>query len=109
YLSKRKNTLLIIGYQANGTLGRRILKGETPVFIDGQEVPVRCRVKAIGALSAHGDQKKLLSWLSGGRVLPKKIYLNHGEPEGSEALQKMIIENIGIKTDIVSPNLTVEI
>ncbi|MBU4338001.1 MBL fold metallo-hydrolase [Patescibacteria group bacterium] len=109
YLSKRKNTLLIIGYQANGTLGRRILKGETPVFIDGQEVPVRCRVKAIGALSAHGDQKKLLGWLSGGRVLPKKIYLNHGEPEGSEALQKMIIENIGIKTDIVSPNLTVEI
>ncbi|MFH1048648.1 MAG: MBL fold metallo-hydrolase [Patescibacteria group bacterium] len=109
YLSKRKNTLLIIGYQANGTLGRRILKGESPVFIDGQEVPVRCRVKAIGALSAHGDQKKLLSWLSGGRVLPKKIYLNHGEPEGSEALKKMLIENTGINAEVASPNLTVEI
>lgn len=109
YLSKRKNTLLIIGYQANGTLGRRILNGETPVSVDGKIVPVNCQVKAIGALSAHGDQKKLLSWLASSSGLPKKVYLNHGEPEASAALQKMITENIGIKTEAVSPSLTVEI
>ncbi|MDP3057433.1 MAG: MBL fold metallo-hydrolase [bacterium] len=108
YLSKRKNTLLIIGYQANGTLGRRILKGESPVSVDGKIVPVNCRVKAIGALSAHGDQKKLLGWLASGKTLPKKVYLNHGEQEGSQALQKLI-SDIGIKAEIVGPNLTVEI
>ena len=109
YLSKRKNTLLIIGYQANGTLGRKILEGQNPVSVDGTIVPVNCQVKAIGALSAHGDQKKLLNWLGGGKNLPKKVYLNHGEQEGSAALQKMLTENIGIKTEVVSPGLTVEV
>jgi len=109
YLSHRRNTLLIIGYQANGTLGRRILDGETPVNVDGKIVPVNCQVKAIGALSAHGDQKKLLSWLGCGKTLPKKVYLNHGELESSEELQKMVLENLGIKAEAVSPNLSVEI
>lgn len=109
YLPYKNNTLLIIGYQANGTLGRKILEGQTPVFVAGQEVPVRCRVKAIGALSAHGDQKKLLGWLSGATGRPKRIYLNHGEPPASAALQKMITENVRIKTEAVKAGLTVEI
>ncbi len=109
YLSQRRNTLLIIGYQANGTLGRRILDGESPVSVDGKIMQVNCQVKAIGALSAHGDQKKLLSWLAGEKSAPKKVYLNHGEPEGSSALQKMLTENMGIKAEVVKPNLSVEI
>lgn len=109
YLNQRKNTLLIIGYQAYGTLGRRILEGETPVNVDGKIMPVNCQVKAIGALSAHGDQKKLLSWLGGASSRPKKVYLNHGEQEGSGALQKLITDGMGISTEVVSPNLTVEI
>jgi metallo-beta-lactamase family protein len=109
YLSKRKNTLLIIGYQANGTLGRRILNGETPVSVDGTIVPVYCQVKAIGALSAHGDQKKLFQWIKGGKVFPKKVYLNHGEAEGSEALQKLISDSNGITAEVVKPGLEIEI
>jgi len=109
YLSNRNNSLLIVGYQANGTLGRRILEGETSVFIESEKVPVRCQIKAIGELSAHGDQKKLLGWLSGGTSLPKNIYLNHGESAGSEALLRAINENINTKTAVVRPNLTVEI
>ena len=69
YLSDSKNTLLIIGYQAHGTLGRQILDGVSPVMIMGEKVPVHCEVKAIGALSAHGDQEKLLNWLGGGNRL----------------------------------------
>lgn len=109
YLPYKKNTLLIIGYQANNTLGRKILNGETPVFVDGKETPVRCQIKAIGALSAHGDQTKLLNWLGSAASKPKQVYLNHGEPEASLALQKLIVNNNGIKTDIVSPGLSVEI
>lgn len=109
YLNHRRNTLLIIGYQAKGTLGRKILNGETPVSVDGKVIPVNCQVKAIGALSAHGDQKKLLVWLTRGEGLPKRVYLNHGEPEGSEALKKLLNEVIGVKAEAVTPNLTVEI
>ncbi len=109
YLSYRKNTLLIIGYQASGTLGRRILEGESPVYIAGEEIHVRCQIKAIGALSAHGDQKKLLAWLTGGKSFPKKVYLNHGESDASGAIKKLLNDVVGIKAEAVSPNLTVEI
>ncbi len=109
YLSNKKNTLLIIGYQAQNTLGRKILEGMSPVSVDGKLMPVRCQVKAIGALSAHGDQDKLFAWLGNGAVRPKQVYLNHGEPTASEALQKRLNENTEIKTAAVTPNLTVEI
>ena len=74
YLSDERNTLLIVGYQAQNTLGRKILNGESPVEIMGERIPVRCHVKAIGALSAHGDQNKLLDWVGGGISVPKKVF-----------------------------------
>ncbi len=109
YLSDSKNTLLIIGYQAHGTLGRQILDGVSPVMIMGEKVPVHCEVKAIGALSAHGDQEKLLNWLGGGTGLPKKVYLNHGEPLASEALQKRLTEDFGLKATVVDKGLEVKV
>ncbi len=86
YLPDKNSTLLIIGYQSVGTVGRRILDGAPFVKIFGEKIPVKCRVQAIGALSAHADQKKLLEWIGGAGNLPKKIILNHGEPEASAAL-----------------------
>jgi len=109
YLSDRQSTLLIIGYQAKGTLGRQILDGEKTVNVMGEKVQVRCVVKAIGALSAHGDQNKLLDWIGGGTMTPKKVYLNHGEPVASEALAKRIISDLGIKTTVVDQGLKVEV
>ncbi len=109
YLSDPKNTLLIIGYQARGTLGRQILDGVTPVNIMGERVAVRCRVKAIGAFSAHGDQEKLMDWIGGGNSLSKKIYLNHGEPTASDALQKRLTTELEIKTTVVDKGLTIKV
>jgi len=109
YLSDPKNTLLIIGYQAHGTLGRQILEGNTPVTIMGERVAVRCHVKAVGAFSAHGDQEKLMDWIAGGDTLPKKVYLNHGEPLASDALQKRLTDELGVKTTVVDKNLTVKV
>ncbi len=63
YLSDPKSTLLIVGYQANGSLGRQILDGATVVRILGDDVPVHARVKAIGGYSAHADQRQLIEWL----------------------------------------------
>ena len=90
YLSDEKNTLLIIGYQARGTLGRRILEGESPVRVLGEEIPVRCRVQALGGFSAHADQNKLLNWVGGNGESPKQILLNHGEPEASASLRERL-------------------
>ena len=109
YLSDERSTLLIVGYQAQGTLGRKILNGESPVNVMGERVQVRCHVKAIGALSAHGDQNKLLDWLGGGKTVPKKVYLNHGEPEASEALAKRLTNDWGIKATVVNAGLKVEV
>ncbi len=109
YLSDPQSTLLIIGYQANGTLGRQILDGDKTVMVMGEKVQVRCTVKAIGALSAHGDQNKLLDWIGGGAMTPKKVYLNHGEPSASEALAKRIISDLGIKATVVDQGLKVEV
>jgi metallo-beta-lactamase family protein len=102
YLSDDRSTLLIIGYQAQNTLGRKILTGESPVEIMGEKIPVRCRVKAIGALSAHGDQDKLLDWVGGGFSAPKQILLNHGEPTAAEALAKRLSDDLGVKAEPAS-------
>ncbi len=109
YLSDSSSTLLIIGYQAQGTLGRKILDGEKTVIIMGEKVKVKCKVKAVGAFSAHADQDKLLDWIGGGETTPKKVYLNHGEPQASEVLAKRIIGDLGVKATVVNMGLTVEV
>lgn len=109
YLSDERNTLLIIGYQAYNTLGRKILNGESPVNVMGEQIPVHCKVEAIGALSAHADQAKLLSWITGGKTLPKKVCLNHGEPHASEALAKLLKENFNLGSTAVSEGFRMEV
>jgi len=97
YLSDEKNTLLFIGYQAEGTLGRQIFDGAAHVKIMNERVAVRCQVEAIGALSAHGDQNKLVSWLGGDKnALPKKIILSHGEPPASAALAARLKSDLNV-------------
>ena len=85
-LSDPNSTLIIVGYQANGTLGRRLYEGADKVKIFRQDVKVKATVKAIGALSAHGDQKKLIDWVGGAKKIPKKIFCVHGEPKSATEL-----------------------
>jgi len=109
YLANSRNTLLIIGYQAHGTLGRQILEGAPAVSIMNQHIPVRCQVKAVGALSAHGDQEKLFNWLTSSPVLPKQVCLNHGEPAASEALKIKLTKSANLATTVAFPNLSLDI
>jgi metallo-beta-lactamase family protein len=104
YLPNPNSTLLFIGYQAGNTLGRRILEGESPVQIMGEEIRVRARVQAIGALSAHGDQNKLVSWIG---QSPKKVYLNHGEPEQANALAVRLKKENSIEAIVVEKEMVV--
>ncbi len=103
YLSDERNTLLIIGYQAQGTLGRQILDGESPVRVMKEWVQVKCQVKAIGALSAHADQNKLVKWVHALKDRPKQIVLNHGEHSTSEVLAERLRTEIHEKVVLAKP------
>jgi len=91
-----ETTIVFVGYQAAGTIGRRILDGEPEVKILGQWIPVRCRVATIGGFSAHADWKEVLHWLEGMEGgAPRRIFLTHGEPEAANAMAGHIKEKFG--------------
>jgi metallo-beta-lactamase family protein len=91
-----ETTIVFVGYQAAGTLGRRILDGEPEVKILGQWVPVRCRVAKIGGFSAHADWNEVLRWLQGMEGgTPRTTFLTHGEPEAANAMAGHIKEKFG--------------
>lgn len=108
YVSDPRSTLIIVGYQATGTLGRRLYEGAQHVTIFGEEIPVRCRVKAIGALSAHADQHKLLAWIREAKGLPKTVYCIHGEPHAATELAHRIRERFSINAFVPEYGETVE-
>jgi beta-lactamase-like:RNA-metabolising metallo-beta-lactamase len=94
-LPRSECTVMITGFQAFGTLGRRLVDGARKVTIFGQTVPVRAKIYTVGGLSAHADQPTLLHWLSGFRLPPKQIFTVHGEVSAQEAFVEAIKEKLG--------------
>jgi metallo-beta-lactamase family protein len=80
------NTVLFVGFQAEGTRGRRILDGEGEVKIFGEMVPVRAQVRSMSSLSAHADADELTIWAATARQRPRLVFVTHGEEEASRAL-----------------------
>jgi len=111
YLSDPNSTLLFIGFQAEGTLGRKIFDGEKDVSIFEEKIAVRCRVEAIGGYSAHADQPTLLSWIAkgaeGGHL--KKIFTVQGETTSSTTLAELITAQFHVPAIVPTPNETVEL
>ena len=93
-------TVLFTGYQAEGTLGRRLIEGAESVHIHGVEIDVRARIEKVNALSAHADQAEMMRWLGGFKKAPKQTFIVHGEPPAQAALQKKIEEELGWSTVI---------
>ena len=100
YLSDPKSTILFIGYQAEGSLGRRIYDGAKSVRIFGEEVPVRCKRRAIGGYSAHADQPKLLEWVRHMRDSLRSAFIVQGESEASDALAQKVRDELAVKAII---------
>jgi metallo-beta-lactamase family protein len=84
-LGRREASVIITGFQAAGTLGRRLVEGARSATIFGQSVPVRADIYTIGGLSAHADQDGLLGWLGHFRRPPQRTFVVHGEAEAAEA------------------------
>jgi len=102
YLPDPKSTLLIVGYQVAGTLGRRILDGAQEVRIFNQKIPIRCKIKAIGGYSAHADKLQLLKWVENFKKRVKKVFVVQGEEGPAMDLAKTIEDQLGIETDVPS-------
>jgi metallo-beta-lactamase family protein len=106
--SDPKNTLLFVGYQAEGTRGRKLLDGDKETKIHGKMIPVRMRIKKLDGLSAHGDQNDLLNWLSLLSKKPEKIFLIHGEEPQAKAFQQKMREVKQWDSEIPKLNQSVE-
>lgn len=98
YLSDPNSTILFVGYQVDGSLGRHIQRGDKEVTIFGQSVPVNCHIENITGYSAHADQKSLLHWVTAAKTgnKLKKVFVVQGEEEAAKTLAELIRENIGI-------------
>ena len=100
HLWEPNSTILFVGYQAPGTLGRRLVEGEKMVKIFGEEIAVNARIEYIEGYSGHADQEWLLNFIYSFITKPKHIFLVHGEPESQEVLKEKILETVGIPVTI---------
>ena len=97
YLADPKNHLLIISYQAEGSLGRQLLAGAKYVYLAGEKIPVRAKVSAIGAYSSHADQPKILHWVKMiSRPRPSQVFIVHGENKSALMLADGLKEKLGL-------------
>lgn len=100
HLWEPNSTILFVGYQAPGTLGRKLVEGEKKVKIFGEEIAVNARIEYIEGYSGHADQEWLLNFIYSFITKPKHIFLVHGEPEGQLILRDKILENTSIPVTI---------
>ena len=103
YLENPQHTVLLIGYQGEGTRGRQLLEGTHELKIHGQYYPVKSRVEVLHGLSAHGDQSELLHWMGDIKTAPEKIFVIHGEKQAADTFKVKIKDTFGWEAEV--PNL----
>jgi metallo-beta-lactamase family protein len=99
-ISRPECTVLFVGYQAEGTLGRQIVDGARSVRIHGQPYAVRARIAQILGFSAHADREELLKWLSTLSVQPRRVFITHGENKAAEQFGAFLKEKTGYETSV---------
>jgi len=99
-ISRKESTILFVGYQAVGTLGREIVDGAKKVRILGQHYPVRARVVQIDGFSAHADRDGLFKWLSSLRKSPRRLFVTHGESDVSQHFAALVKDKKGWKVTV---------
>jgi len=99
-LWRNESSIVFVGYQAEGTLGRRIKEGEKSVKLFGEEIQVNAKIYTLDGFSGHADKEGIMWWLEGFENKPKKIFIVHGEEEASREISKKIEEELNIVTYI---------
>ena len=103
-ISDKKNSVLIVGYQAEGTRGRGLLSGDTEIKFFGKYHKINAEIFKINAFSGHADQNELLDWLRHFKPAPKLTFINHGEPHQSQALKIKINTDLHWKCTVAKMN-----
>lgn len=108
-LPDARNTVLFVGFQAEGTRGRALVEGAKSVKIHGMVVPVAARIEKIDSMSAHADAGEIMRWLGTFHAPPRRTYLVHGEPAAQDALKARIEKSLGWDVHIPQHGEKVEV
>lgn len=103
-LGRRQSTILFVGFQAAGSLGRTILDGADRVRISGHDVAVRAQIRRLDSYSAHADQDDLLRWIEARQPIGGSLFLSHGETGSTESLRRLA-QSAGTAATIVVPRI----
>lgn len=104
YIEDKKNTVLLVGYQAEGTRGRALRNKAFEIKMYGRYYKVNARIKEISSLSAHADQQEMMDWMGHFKKKPQKIFLVHGEPQAQEVFRVKINDLLGIQPVLPKQN-----
>jgi metallo-beta-lactamase family protein len=99
-LVRPESTILFVGYQAVGTLGREIVDGARKVRIHGEYYPVRARIRTVYGFSAHPDREELMRWLSALGRAPRRVFVTHGEPEAARSFARLIEDRLSWEVSV---------
>ena len=108
YIHKQENTVLISGFQAEGTRGRALIEGAKELKIFGMYYSVHARIEQLHSFSGHADQEELLNWISELESQPKQVYIIHGEQQASEIFKTKLKEQKNIDSFVPKLNETIE-
>ena len=108
-LWNQKSSIVFVGYQAEGTLGRLLLEGAKEVTLFGEKVEVNATIYNLEGFSGHADKDGLMTWISGFQAPPKKVFLVHGEPQAKIDFAAAIKEKLGYDAVVVNANAEYEL
>jgi metallo-beta-lactamase family protein len=108
-ISRPETTVLFVGYQAKGTLGRQILDGNPEVRIHGRSLLVRARIAQLQGISGHADRNGLTKWLSYLETPPRQVFVAHGDEEVSISFAKHIRETLHLNATVPEYQQVVEL
>jgi len=109
FVQNESTTILFVGYQSKGSIGRQILEGAKEIYLDGEKYIVKAKIEKILAYSGHKDQKALIDWIFPQRFKLKKIFLVQGEHNAKVVLKSKIEDYLGIKAEIPIKNTEVDL
>jgi metallo-beta-lactamase family protein len=100
YGSDSRNAIILSGFQAGGTRGAALARGERVLRIYGHDVPIEAEVVAMNSLSAHADSDGLIEWIRAASTPPTMTYITHGEPTASDALRARMKRELGLNARV---------
>ena len=104
-----RNSIVFVGYQAEGTLGKQLIQGATEIKLFGETVVVNAQIHNLEGFSGHADQKGLLDWISGFAVEPKQIFLVHGELDSKQDFAEIVKNQFGYSPVVITENSEFEL